>query len=272
MNDGDTTLISARLDDLADQLAPGFDPRAHALGARDRYRQQRRTRLGTAAVAAVVVAVGIGVPTALGALTASPGGGVAGPGTAGTEAVPEDSAARSAAEDARRAREAEDRATAAAEEAAAVEMVAGVLGARTPPLELRAGADRACPDVAAGLIAALGGGTRPTTGTDLTGGCRWSTPGPALTLSLVPGQTEDQMVGEVDRSVAAEGCTVRVMPSAVDVTPLTVCPAGTGTTWTLRVPDSGGAGYWVLSAEDAPTAEAGSGGLLALVDVVDAGW
>ena len=68
-----------RLAELADDLAPDADPWAQADGARALHRRQRRTRIGVAGAAIAVALVAVGVPTAVGTLSAPGGGEVAGP-------------------------------------------------------------------------------------------------------------------------------------------------------------------------------------------------
>ncbi|WP_369130707.1 hypothetical protein [Modestobacter roseus] len=280
MNDLEQTLPT-QLRHLADDLAPHTDPVAQAGAARARHRRQRRTRVGIAGLAAAVAAIVIGVPTTMGALSSAPepGGQVAGPGPRTPTEEDAAWAASSAARDAREAEAARSAAEQASAQAAAQEaalaariaLVADSLAGRDPSLELRAGTDLSCPD-----HAPVDGAVRAEQGAGLVDGCRWSAPGLTLALSLTEGQDEEEMVREVDVEVARGDCTVQAMPSTVDVTPLTLCPTGQDdrTVWTLRVPDSGGAGYWVLSAAEEPGAstDAGAGGLLSLVDLAAQQW
>jgi hypothetical protein len=282
VSDHETSVLGSRLTDLADELAPSIDVMGQVEGARIRYRRNRRARIAVLSAAAAVAVAAVGVPTAVGSLAGPSSGEVARSAPATTTAPSaEEEAARSAAEEARDAavasyHAADDRLdTAEADlQNARSQVVDDALADRDPPLELRAGTDRDCPDEAERLTEILGTEVRTEGGVDLVGGCRWSADGLTLQLSLVPGQTEEEMVREVDRSVSLDGCYVRAVPSVVDVTPLTLCPAAAGTTWTLRVPDSTGAGYWVLSAEEGAGAgpDAGAGGVLALVDVAAARW
>ncbi|WP_299955126.1 hypothetical protein [uncultured Modestobacter sp.] len=291
MTDLERTL-GPQLHRLAEELAPDADPLDQVAGARTRHRRQRRTRAGVTALAVVIAAIVVGVPTTLDRLSADPGD-VAGPrptmtpttgersqtqAEADAQAALEDDAAaraaQAAAEEARAAAAGASREEAEqAAQLARTEVIVTALTDRDPPLELRAGTDRSCPD--AGPI---GAAPDPGPVTDLAGGCRWSGQSLTFGLRLAEGQTEDEMVAEVDREVAIDGCTVRAMPSTVDVTPLILCPPdadqAAGTTWTLRVPDSAGAGYWVLSAAEGSGAavDAGGGGLLTLVDLAAARW
>jgi hypothetical protein len=280
VSDHETSVLGSRLTDLADELAPSIDVMSSVDGARVRYRRNRRLRLAVAGVVVTMAAVGVGVPLAVGSLSSAPGE-VARPAPA-TATLPSDGerAARSA-EEARDAAVAADRAAddrlaeeRAAEQARRAQPISDALAGRTPPLELRVGADRGCRDVATSLTETLGSDVVSEGSGDLTTGCRWSAGGLALELSLAAGQTEEEMVREVDHSVSADDCYVQAMPSTVDVTPLTLCPAAAGTTWTLRVPDSAATGYWILSAEEVSGAapDAGADGLLALVDAAAAHW
>lgn len=275
MSDHETSVLGSRLTDLADEMAPSIDVIGQVEVARIRYRRNRRARIAVLSAAAAVAVAAVGVPTAVGSLAGPSSGEVARPAPATTTAPSDaDQAARSAAEEARDAAVARLDAADTERQAARSQVVADAMADRDPPLELRAGTGRDCPDEAERLTEILGTEVRTGGGADLVGGCRWSADGLALQLSLVPGQTEEEMVREVDRSVSLDDCYVRAVPSIVDVTPLTLCPAAAGTTWTLRVPDSTGAGYWVLSADEGAgaTPDAGAGGVLALVDVAAARW
>ncbi|SFE06046.1 hypothetical protein [Blastococcus tunisiensis] len=288
MSDHETSVLGRRLTDLADELAPSVDVMGHVDGARGRYRRARRVRITVTSAAVAVAVAAVGVPTAVGALAGPSSGEVArtapattGPSDEDAARAAEAEAAHAAAEDARDAAEGADQGAddhlagdEAMRQAARSQVIAGALAARDPMLELRIGADRSCPSADGFLSAALGTDVRGADGSGLVDGCRWSPPGLALELSLLPGQTEENMVREVNSSVSLDGCHVQAMPSTVDVTPLTLCPAGTATVWTLRVPDSAGAGYWVLSVEEIPGSppDAGVTGLLALVDLAAATW
>ncbi len=277
MSDHETSVLSSRLTELADELAPAIDALGQVDGARMRYRRIRQVRITVASAAVAVAVAAVGVPTAVGALAGPSSGEVArtAPSTATATAISEEEqAARSAAEEAARAADGRLDAEQAARQAARSQLIADALADRDPPLDLRAGTDRSCPDAAARLTEALGVDVRTDSAGDPVAGCRWSGGTLALVLSLVPGQTKEEMVREVDRSVSVDGCYPRAMPSTVELTPLTLCPAGDGTAWTLRVPDSTGAGYWVLAAEEGAGAapDAGASGLLALVDAAAARW
>jgi hypothetical protein len=71
--------LHSRLSDLADDLAPGDDPFELVAGARALHRRRRRTRIGVAGAALAVALVAVGVPTAMGTLSASDRGDVARP-------------------------------------------------------------------------------------------------------------------------------------------------------------------------------------------------
>ena len=70
MNDLETSLLSSRLDRLADDLAPQVDVVDQVRLARSRHRRQRRARLAVVATVAATITV-VGVPTAISALTSA---------------------------------------------------------------------------------------------------------------------------------------------------------------------------------------------------------
>ncbi|WP_116449543.1 hypothetical protein [Blastococcus litoris] len=277
MSDSETSLLGARLTELADQLAPSVDVVSQVDGARGRYRRIRRTRIALTSAAVAVAVAAVGVPAAVGSLAGPSSGEVAGTSSStASSSVPAASTTRDRDEavidDARA-----DQALAEADaerDLSRSQPVADALAGRTPPLELRAPALRDCPDASARLAELLASPVTTGNAVDLVSGCAWSAGALSLRISLVPGLTKEAMVDEVNRSQAEEGCYPRAMPSTVEVTPLTLCPAGPGTTWTLRVPDSTGAGYWSLSAAGgtASDPDAGARGLLALVDVAAETW
>ena len=102
MNDLETSVLTRRLRELADELTPDVDVTTQVRAARSRHRRQRRGRLAVLATVAATVAV-VGVPTAIGVLSSqAPHGQTAGPGvsTPTTSSVPSPSSAdQSTAED-----------------------------------------------------------------------------------------------------------------------------------------------------------------------------
>jgi hypothetical protein len=112
--------LSARLRELADELtgpAPALEPQ----DAVTRYRHRRRARAGLVATVAAVVAIAVGVPTAIGSLSSQPvqpaAPAVSSTGPTGTAAADDDRAnpeAVAAAESARAVAEAADAAAQAA--------------------------------------------------------------------------------------------------------------------------------------------------------------
>ncbi len=139
--------LTTRLSALADDLT-GPDAAVSPEAVVARHRRQRRTRAGLLAVAAAVVAVVVAVPTAIGSLSADPGG-AAGPGgtttapaTAGGTGAEAEAEARAAAESAAAevrqqqagAEVARQQAAASAAESAAREAAQPALDALVPAL------------------------------------------------------------------------------------------------------------------------------------------
>ena len=83
MNEHDTTVLTSRLHQLADDMAPTVDVVGQVRAARLRHQKQRRGRIGLIAVATATAAVVLGTSSALDLLSASGGGEVAAP--TGTE-------------------------------------------------------------------------------------------------------------------------------------------------------------------------------------------
>jgi len=102
MNDLDTSVLSARLHQLADDMTPQLDVTRFVRGARDVRRRQRRARITLVAVGAATVAVLVGVPVTIGSLSSAPSGEVAGPAPTSAESIAHDrtDAERRAAEQA----------------------------------------------------------------------------------------------------------------------------------------------------------------------------
>ncbi|MGY1802892.1 hypothetical protein ACI78T_06370 [Blastococcus sp. SYSU D00922] len=277
MSDSETSLLGSRLVELADQLAPSIDVAGQVDGARGRYRRIRRTRIALASAAVAVAVAAVGVTAAVGSLAGPSSGEVAGTSSSTTpSSVPAATTTRDRDEaviDNALADQELDQAD-AERQFARSQPIADALAGRTPPLDLRAPALRGCPEATARLAELLGSPVTAGDGTDLVGGCAWSAGVLTLRISLAPEQAKEEMVREVDRSAVNDDCYPRAMPSTVELTALTLCPADVGTTWTLRVPDSTGAGYWSLSAEGGTAADpdAAAGGLLALVDLAAETW
>ncbi|MGY1840869.1 MULTISPECIES: hypothetical protein [unclassified Modestobacter] len=291
MNDLEHTL-PAQLRHLADDLAPGSDPVAQAGAARARYRRQRRTRAGMAGLAAAVVAIVIGVPTTMGALSSAPdpSGQVAGPGTETT--APEDSSSWTAEREAREARSAAEQARdaeAAAAQAALAELGDEEWSAFVPllaPLPLTAPPDLAgCPDAAATLSSSLGLPLQYWHG-QLPGGpagCVWGTGDPAtpssppdrhtVSIGFLVGTTAEQLQAGVHADTGGT-CGVLDTPQVAAGAALQVCDGDEETRWWLNVPDTSGAGVWVLGATlgDRASGPGGAASLAALAEVAWAAW
>jgi hypothetical protein len=72
VNDRDTTLLSARLHRLADDVTPPLDVVAQVREARDRNRRRRHGRLALAAVATATAALAVGTTAAIELLSSAP--------------------------------------------------------------------------------------------------------------------------------------------------------------------------------------------------------
>ena len=87
MNDLDTSALTARLTQLADDLAPDVDPRRQVADARARHHRKRRLRITLIAVATATAAVAVGTVSAVDLLSADDSRDVATP----TEVTPTES-------------------------------------------------------------------------------------------------------------------------------------------------------------------------------------
>jgi hypothetical protein len=65
MNDLDTSVLTARLNQLADELTPAVDPRRQVADARARHHRTRRLRITLVAVATASAAVAVGTVSAV---------------------------------------------------------------------------------------------------------------------------------------------------------------------------------------------------------------
>ena len=89
MSDHETSTLTIRLHDLADELAPSADPVGQMRAARARYHRQRRNRLAATGGIAAAALLALGLPAAIGSFSADPGRGeVAGPGQSPPERSP----------------------------------------------------------------------------------------------------------------------------------------------------------------------------------------
>jgi hypothetical protein len=100
VNDHDTSVLTARLHQLADDLTPPLDVAGRVRDARAGHRRRRRTRFALLAVATVTAGVLVGLPLTIASLTSSPSLGVAGPAAPNSTAPDEQEAQLRAAEEA----------------------------------------------------------------------------------------------------------------------------------------------------------------------------
>jgi hypothetical protein len=273
MNDLDTSFLTTRLHGLADELAPAVDVTTQVRQARSRHRRRQRGRLAVIATVAATVAV-VGVPTAIGTLSSAqaPHGQVAHPGI-GTPAGPP---ATSAPSDRSTAEEGVRLAAAAAE-------MHEVTSRLTTPLSLTAPADLSgCPDGAGlGRVAGVHFAYREGSLPGGRQGCRWATDGGAgspaedryaVGIGFLRGTTPAQMRAATTKSDS--GCRTVDVPSVATGAVLQRCDTGSGTDWWLDVPDTEGAGVWVLSTSIPATWQGvGAGeGLAAAARLASATW
>jgi hypothetical protein len=107
VNDHETTVLSARLHQLSDDLTPPLDVVEQVRTARDGHQRRRRTRIALVAVATATAVVLVGLPLTISSLTSAPSGGVAGPAPTGSTASDQlDTQLRAAVEALARAQEA----------------------------------------------------------------------------------------------------------------------------------------------------------------------
>jgi len=84
----DTSVLTARLHTLAEELTPPVDVVAQVRGARERHRRQRRARVAVLAVATAATALVAGTAVTVNVLSADRGREVAGPSTAASPTAP----------------------------------------------------------------------------------------------------------------------------------------------------------------------------------------
>ena len=250
--------LGPQLHRLADELTPAVDPLEQVDGARSRYRRQRRTRAGLATLVAATAAIAIGVPAALGTVSADPAD-VAGPrpGTTSTTAgtspavggaeARAEAAARLADVAAARAELAAAQAAAATAEGTAAEEaateaalsaqlveVAAHLGA-LPGLAAPAGDPLTCPS-GAELAEVLGGPPVPDEAADPGVACRWRSgtedAGASVSIGVIAGTLELYAGGDG----ITTGCRATMLDTGTG-TALQHCVDGDRVSWNLFLPD-----------------------------------
>lgn len=292
--------LANRLHGLAGDLADGGDVAAE--GAVALWRRRRRTRRTLGAVAALVAAVAIGVPTAAGQLSSAPDpGDVARPVPATTAptttappspsspvvgVAPESAAASAALDAAQAARGQRDLAQLAAELSGPVVLTSPTAWDQwLPGMKPYPGAGTAddistCPVLSDGLSSALGQRMSYWIGTLPMGpvGCTWA-PVPLQYDTIdYPFTVSVGFLGDGTTPAQLAGTAVTVVDGRPASCPSTEVPGGgllyecwnQGTSsFELSVPDARGAGVWVLDAEaDDDSAVSAHDAFLALVDGV----
>jgi hypothetical protein len=232
-----------RLADLADDLAPDADPWTQAAGARALHHRQRRTRLGVAGAAVAVALVAVGVPTAIGTLSAPDRGEVATP----TSALPTEGPEGAAEE----LRQQVDGIRAHLESFEVDGSVADV----SDDLPCPGAIDRI--SMATGMV--IHGELGEVTG--VADGCLWSTsPDPAdssvpaadrldALAYAEPLTTAEDVVSRLTADVLERDCRWTGELVSGSFATLQLCEDEEQTTSTLTVVDGDGTGAWVLRAE-----------------------
>ena len=222
--------LHSRLTALADDLAPDVDPYDQAASARGLHRRQRRTRLGVAGAALAVALVAVGVPTAVGTLSA-PGDG--------------DGARPSESEPLRGPADAVRAGMAWWEEDGTV-----------PDPE----AGTRCPDAAA-LLSGMDRRyvfwpSRINSGGGTLAGCGWSTDDGSpdaetridLLLTAAPDLDADLLTSDLETDAALYGCTSTTLFPDRPLNLLQLCDRTGQRLWALTVVDEDGTGAWRLTA------------------------
>lgn len=228
MNEMDTVLRT-RLHSLADDLTRATPAASsHADAARARFRRQRRVRAGLAVASAVVAAALVAVPVIGSQSSPAPGRGAADPGvTTSPSPSGTESGLRPLADDLRNA-----------------------LLARAAPLSFAGPtAGRSCADRAPTVTSALGLLPAEHSSGAAQGDCVWRTPAGDLQVAIgfMAGGTVDQIQADVDAETARDGCLSTDLPGSLTVAALALCEEDGGTGWHVRVMDTGGTGFWLVS-------------------------
>jgi hypothetical protein len=227
--------VATRLHSLADDLTPGIDVVGQVGDARARYRRRQRTRTGLALASVAIAAAAVGVPSAIGALSSSPD-----PGRDAARPVPTTSAARSSA----------DGEPSAVPLRSLADDLRVALQARATPLSLEApAAADSCPVRAPTVNSSFGATPAEHSSGAAAGDCLWRTPDGDLQVALgfMAGGTIDQIHTDVDTEHGLAGCLPTALPGSLTFTALALCDEDGGTGWHLRIMDTGGSGFWLLS-------------------------
>src|SRR4051812_1002257 len=243
MNEMDTVLRT-RLHSLADDLTsatPGAS--SHADSARARFRRRRRARAGLAVASAAVAAAVVAVPV-IGSLSSpAPGRDGAAPGPT-TSASPSSTASEASAQ-----RQAEQAATAARLHTLADDP-RNTLAGREAPLSFEGPtAGGSCPDRAPTVTSALGLVPAEHSSGAAQADCVWRTPAGDLQVAIgfMTGGTVDQIHADVDAETARGDCLPTALPWSLTFAALALCAEDGGTGWHIRVMDTSGTGFWLLS-------------------------
>jgi hypothetical protein len=217
--------LHERLSALAVDLAPDADPYAQIDGARALHRRRRRTRIGVTGAVAAVAALVIGVPTAVGSLSAPERGDVARP----SEPLGDPAAAVRSA------------------------LAWWEADGTVPDPEL---GGRPCSDAAEVLTVDSGSEMEPRLQPrgSTTTACVWSTDGSGntppearvdLTLSVAPDLDAAELMARLDPDA---GCPWTILFTDRSPNVLSVCEADGQQLWELTVVDEDGTGAWSMTA------------------------
>jgi hypothetical protein len=282
MSDHDSTVLTARLTSLADELTPSADPIAQVRAARSRYRRQRRNRVVASGLLAAAAALAIGVPPAIGSFSAVERGEVAGPGgTVPSESVqtpPEKTpgpppVGEDAGKSSRWTDMLDERAERDARLQPVAERLAAAFAARPTPLSLFGPPqDGTCPSWMPDLKTDFGvpidgpQGALPT-------GCRWSAPDAVVVLAFVPGMTPEELGRDASAEATRDGCYIQAMPNVAYLAPLMLCEQEGAMDWRFETVDDSGIGVWRLTVTLADGYSGDGATVLAhLADVAGGSW
>jgi hypothetical protein len=244
MNEMDTVLRT-RLHSLAEDLTRATPAASsHADSARARFRRHRRTRAGLALASAAVVTAVVAVPV-IGSLSSSPA-----PGHDAAHSSPTTSASPSGTESADISQRRAEQAATDARLHSLAEDLRNALQARATSLSLDAPADAgSCTERAPTVNSAFGATLAEHSSGAAAGDCVWSTPDGDLQVALgfMAGGTVDQINADVDAETARGRCLPTALPGSLTFTAGALCEEDGGTGWHIRVMDTGGTGFWLLS-------------------------
>jgi hypothetical protein len=91
-----------------------------------------------------------------------------------------------------------------------------------------------------------------------------------MALGFMAGGTVDEIHADVDAETARTGCYRTALPGSVTFTALALCGEDGGTSWHVRVMDTGGTGFWLLSVAVDDRHQDPAATVAAVLDAADA--